>query len=153
MANEDPMILLQSQDKFDDLAVLEPDTGQLTWYSKEQTPDLASHPIAGHIAYLNGHMLALYRDTGVLHFRIDDNDFALTRQTRIELARGDVNILKVVRDDVMLLEWTYKPPIIEPPLDMDPTPFVEEEDFDFGLFVYNVTKDAGRRNRIYSGAA
>ncbi len=30
----------------------------------------------------------------------------------------------------------------------DPTPFVDEEDFDFGLFLSNVAKDESRQRRL-----
>ena len=143
------MVLLQSTDKFDDLAELEPTTGRLTWYSKHQTPALAFRPIRGHVARLDGHTLILYREATMLHLRIDDADFELTDDTYIELVRGNLNVLTVIRRGVVLFSWTYKPPVIEPPLEMDPTPFVEEEHFDFGLFVYNVMRDACRRDRIY----
>jgi hypothetical protein len=41
--------------------------------------------------------------------------------------------------------------VIDPPLDQDPTPFVEEEhfDFDFGLLVANVCSDPSRQDRLY----
>ena len=88
-----------------------------------------------------------------MHFRVDGTDFEITEETQVELARGDFNVLTLVRNGAVHFRWVYKPPIIEPPLDMDPTPFVEEEDFDFGVFVYNVIKDTGRTDRIYTGEA
>jgi hypothetical protein len=33
---------------------------------------------------------------------------------------------------------------------MDPTAFVEEEDFDFLLFVHKVLTESGRRHRVYT---
>jgi len=35
------------------------------------------------------------------------------------------------------------------PVSADPTPFVEDEDFDFGLFVTRVLGDSERRGRMY----
>jgi len=94
-------------------------------------------------------VLILYREADVLHLRLDDTDFELTDDTRIELSRGDVNVLTAVRGGTVLFSLKYQPPVIEPPLEIDPTPFVEEEHFDFGLFVYNIMRDVDRRSRIY----
>ena len=143
------MILLQSVDKFDEVAVLDVTVGQLTWYSKQTVPDLASEPIRGHIAQLDGHTVILYREAEILRFRIDNDEFELTDNTRIELVRDDPHILTVYRNGEIAIKFAYTPPIIHPSLEVDPTPFVEEEDFDFGLFVHNVVNDVDRRNRIY----
>jgi len=51
----------------------------------------------------------------------------------------------------MILELTYDPPIIDPPLSEDPTAFVEEEHFDFGLFLANLSRDQSRQARMYAG--
>jgi len=32
-----------------------------------------------------------------------------------------------------------------PPIPGDPTPFIEDEDFDFGLFVRNISRSSERR--------
>jgi hypothetical protein len=39
--------------------------------------------------------------------------------------------------------------VIDPPLDQDPTPRVEEEHFDFGLLVANVYSDPSRQDGLY----
>jgi len=48
-----------------------------------------------------------------------------------------------------LLQLLYKRPDLNPPLELDPTPFVEEEQFDFGVFVQSIVNDPARGNRIY----
>jgi len=147
------MILLQSNDRFDDLAKLDTSTGRVSWFSR-QVVDLtiASSPIRGHIAQLCGHTLCFYRKAKVLHFRVDDEDLELTEETQVELVRvrDAVNCITVLRNGVPLFTWTYHRPVIDPLLEYDPTPFIEEEQFDFCLFVYNVMNDPDRRERIYT---
>lgn len=113
---------------------------------------MASRPICGHIAQLDGRIVCLYREAGQLHFRVNDIDCELTENTKVSLVRirEDANRFTVLRDGITLFTWTYQRPVIEPPLELDPTPFVEEEHFDFCLFVYNVVNDLGRRERIYA---
>ena len=45
-------------------------------------------------------------------------------------------------------------PVIDPPLEDDyVSSFVEEEDFDFGLFVQNIANNQARQERIYRDVA
>jgi hypothetical protein len=145
------MVLLQSMDVFDNLAELSTSTGQVSWLSKHAHPELTSHPVHGSIAQLHGRTLCLYRQEGVLHFRVDHEDFELTKETSIKLerVRDRVNSISVLRSGTPLFTWAYQRPTIDPPLELDPTPFVDEEDFDFCLFVHNVMNDPSRRERIY----
>jgi hypothetical protein len=146
------MILMQSLDKFDDLADLDINTGYISWFSRRANPAVASRPIHGHIAQLHGRILCLYRRGGVLHFRVDGEDFELTKNTSVNLerVRHDTNRIIVTQEGTLLFSWTYQRRVVFPPLELDPTPFVEEEDFDFCLFVYNVANDPERRERIYT---
>jgi hypothetical protein len=87
-----------------------------------------------------------------LHFRVDDEDFELTEETSVRLVRENetTNTIMLFRREDLLFAWTYQRPLIDPPLKYDPTPFIEEEDFDFCLFVYNVANNPGRKARIYT---
>jgi hypothetical protein len=67
------------------------------------------------------------------------------------LSPGDRRILRVRSATKTVLEITYDAPVIDPPLSEDMTPMVEEEDFDFGLFLANVSRDRGRQDRLYPG--
>lgn len=145
------MLLLESYDRFDDLVELDPTTGHMRWYSRHDNPDMAVLPICGAVSQLDGHMVFLYREADILHFRVDDTDIELTDDTRIELVRSNMNILTVLRNDVPLLRLKYKPYVADgtDKWRMYLNPFIKEEHFDFGLFVYNVVKDVDRRDRIY----
>jgi hypothetical protein len=145
------MILLESHDRFDELVELEPTTGQLRWYSKQDSPNMAARPIHGSFSQLDAHRVFLYRQTDVLHLRVDDTDVELTDDAHVELVRGDTNVLTVVRSDVPILCLEYKPYVADE-IDrwrMYMSPFIEEEHFDFGLFVWEVTQNADRRSAIY----
>jgi len=100
---------------------------------------------------MDSHAVFLYRQTDVLHFRVDDVDIELTEDTRIELIRGTANILTVLRDDAPIFRLEYKPYVADE-IDewrMYLNPFIEDEHFDFGLFVRNVTQNPHQRDVIY----
>jgi hypothetical protein len=145
------MVLLRSVDRFQDLAELDTDTGQISWFSRPRNCG-ESLRIQGSIARLHNRVLCLYREEEMLHFRVDNKDIELTEETTIHLVSIDENYNRIIVfcDDVSLLDWAYQRPEIEPSLDCDLTPFVEEEQFDFCLFVYNVANDKSRRENIYA---
>ena len=146
------MIYLQSVDYFDQLAELDTNTGQISLFLRHERPAALSQQIRGAFAQLQGRILCLYRQAGLLHFRVDNEDFELTENTEVKLehVEDDFNRITVLRDGVSLFTWTYQSPIVYPSLEIDPTPFVEEEDFDFCLFVYKVAKDPARKENIYT---
>jgi hypothetical protein len=145
-------IILRSRDKFDVLAELNTNTGQISWFSRCTNLAKSSGPVCGAIAQLQGRVLCLYRETGTLHFKIDDEDFELSETTEVELVhvKEYTNRITILRQDTVLFTWVYQRPLIDPPLEQDPTAFVEEEHFDFCLFVYNVANDPERRERIWA---
>lgn len=146
------MLLLQSHDKYDELALFDPITGYLALHSKGATPVLSSLPPRGHFSKVDHHMVILYRDDDSLHLRVDKSDVVLDQRCTASLLRGDRQVLTIQRDGNTILSLDYARPAIDPPLDMDPT-WTEEQDFDFGLFVYNVLKNADRRARIYTAVS
>ena len=146
------MIILQSTDRFDSISALDADTGRISWFSRSEDSTLPSGPVQGHIAELQQRTLCLYRREGSLHFRVDDEDFELTEETSVRLVRENeaTNAIMLFRGEDLLFSWTYQRPAIDPPLKYDPIPFIEEEDFDFCLFVYNVANNPDRKERIYT---
>lgn len=132
-----------------EFAELDPQLGLVRWFTLP--PDEAGRiQVQGHVARVGGSVLCLYRiSSGVLRFRLDDYDVLLDEATVIELERGETNTIVVKQKESALFSWTYAAPDLNPPLDEDPTPFIEEEDFDFGVFLHNVTHDDDRRRRIY----
>jgi hypothetical protein len=144
------ILLLQSHDRYNDLVELDTSTGHLVRHYRRDDPDLGRSLIQGHYCEMDGQMIFLYRQDDQLHLRINDSDMELGDDIQISFLKGvEKNTLILQRGRDHLLEWTYSSPTISPDLDIDPTPFVEEEDHDFGLFVYNVLTNYSRKARIY----
>jgi hypothetical protein len=144
-------VLLQSQDVFDELAEVNTETWQVSFLSKRQDPSLARKPVSGRYSIVDGEMCALYRLDNKLCLRVGEQTFEITDAVEARLNRQpDIHIFQLLSNGNLLLEFTYSAPTLDVPLTDDPTPFVEEEDFDFPLFVNNVLHDTGRRQRIYN---
>ena len=60
----------------------------------------------------------------------------------------ELNALTIKHRDAALVTIRYKPSVVGPSLESDPTPFVEREQFDFGLFIHNVLNDPKRRRLL-----
>lgn len=135
-------MLLLSHDDVGDFGEFDPSSGH----------DVEPRHISGHFARLGDVLAVFYRNNDRLWIRLGDcvreldsgrSSFHWERtgpQTRrITLSDGG--------DEIVSVEYADRSGGI--PLELDPTPFVEEEHFDFGLFVRNVLGDEGRRKRIY----
>lgn len=141
---------IESFDRFDAVATFDPSTGRLVESSRAAFRE-GHGPPSGHYARLAGTLAVLYRDGGVLHLRLGDYDGAIeSRRARVRWSHDHgVSSLTVIEHGATVAEVEYRPG----PLSVagDPTPFVESEDWDFGLFVRNVLADGGRSERIYGG--
>jgi hypothetical protein len=146
-------MVLQSQDKFDEIAVLNPSTGETNFVSKSKHPELASQTASGWYSIVDNVMCCLYRREGKLFLGVGKRTFELLDDVSSRLIRGQGSSnFQLISNGALLFSFEYNPPKLDIPLENDPTPFVEEEDFDFLLFVNNILKDKARRERIYNQA-
>ncbi|HKZ78760.1 MAG TPA: hypothetical protein VJ124_10690 [Pyrinomonadaceae bacterium] len=144
-------MILQSQDDFDKVAELDRNTGEYRFLSKKKHPEIAAIPMSGGCSVVNGTMVCLYRTEGVLYLRVGAQEFKLTDDVTAKIAREDkYRVFELLRNGNLLVNFKYASASFEVPLELDPTPFIEDEDFDFFLFVHNVLKQTGRRQRVYN---
>jgi hypothetical protein len=144
-------VILQSKDDFDQLAEFDPGSNTYRFLSRKQYPESATTSTSGGYSIIDGTMVCLYRMGGVLYFGVADRLFKLTDEVTSTLTREDNKVaFRLFRDGNLLFIFEYRPPVCEVPLSTDPTPFIEEEDFDFLLFVHKVLTETGRRHRVYS---
>jgi hypothetical protein len=149
-------MLIQSHDRFEDVAAFDPNTGRLTQFTRSapgRQRHLLAEPVRGHFAQLGDVVTVLYRHDDALWLRMGPRaanlDSITTKVRRVHV--GAEARLELVEGATKTAVAEYVPgPKTGPPLADDPTAFVESEDWDFGLFVCNVLGDSGRRRRIYS---
>ena len=145
-------MILACQDIFDQLAELDLRDSSVRFLSRKQHPELSAS-VAGSFSIVNEMMVSLYRVQGGLYFRVGDQVFQVTDDTTSTLETDGKNRrFRLFEREKVLVDLTYLTPELEIPLSIDPTPFVEEEDFDFLLFVHNVLTQPGRRNRVSNQA-
>ena len=134
-------LLLQSSDSFDEMVEFNPISYKFTWWSKEKNPNKPSRPIQGHIGLVDNHILILYRSFDeILHLVLDRFDTVVTESIIVNLHLGRLNKLSVYQDGERVFVLEYKPKELIPPVEEDMTPFLDQEDFDFVLFLNNVIK-------------
>ena len=143
-------MILQSKDKFDEIADLNLDTGDAMFLSKASHPNLSSERPEGAYSIVDGTMCSLYRTKdGSLYLRVGEKQFKVVDQIRSTLIQfPNKNVFKLFDADNLLLEFIYPTPLPDISQDDDLTAFIEREDFDFLLFLHNILSDAGRRQRV-----
>lgn len=151
------MLLLRSHQRFNEVAEFDPDEGKLSIRAKENTAEGVGRRISGSYARLSKNTLLLYKLNGELYLKVDaQQPLRITDDITAQIENHDGRKgLLILRDEgsLLLTVW-YQPPVIDPPLEQDyVSSFVEEEDFDFGLFVHNVINSSRRRKEIYRNAA
>ncbi len=141
------MILLLSKNRYDKLAFLDFETGDLEFRSRDNEFDPPINSIQGVFSKMGRHILCLYRYKDALYFRANEKNVELTAESKVLLENLCCRRrrLTVKQKGGKVCQITYFRPISLIPPSLDPTPYVEEEDFDFGLFVYNVANDPERR--------
>lgn len=131
----------------------DPVAGRLTTFSRKAEPGRVPNQISGLFDHLGGRLVLLFRLDGVLYLQVESQRIPMAHHA-IELgSTKGRRVLRVLSGRRAVLELTYDPPIIDPPLSEDPTAFVEEEHFDFGLFLANLSRDQGRQARMFAGSS
>lgn len=148
------MVLLESFDRFDDLIEFEPTSGQMVWFSKRQSPTVAVRPIQGIVSRLDGHLVILFRENNVLYLLVDDLRVELTNDTHVELRVGTKNVLTIERNEVPILRLEYEAYVADETDQwrMYLDPFIQDDHFDFGLFLFNALNDSRKRDAVYGVA-
>lgn len=106
----------------------------------------------GYFDKLGGQLLLLYRVGEELFLRHNNQDNRIDDDVSASFTEGAMNRLLVTRGDETMVDITYPHPK-EWRIPFDTTPFVEDEDFDFGLFIANVLTEPGRRRRVFRNTA
>lgn len=123
--------------------------GDFAAMPRDEVAALLDEPLGGHFSQRLGPLAVLYRGDGGLRLRVGDLDYGLDQVTA-EWSRTESTAR-------LTLNTPSGGEVFEYPAaahhEFDFTAGVEEEDFDFGLFLANVIRDDERASRLYSGGA
>lgn len=142
-------MLLQSHRSFDTAVNYDPTTGRFDPFSRRAEPNRVAGQLSGVFDHIGGKRVLLYRLGDGLYLEIDGQRLHLETHVVVVQAVNGCRLLQVLSDGRSVIEMTYDPPLLDPPLSLDPTAFIEEEDFDFGLFLHNVSHDRSRQTHMY----
>jgi hypothetical protein len=139
-------MLIQSFDRHSEVAEFDPMSESIQTMARSSTLPTG---LAGHYAHLDDALIVLYRDGHNLWLKFGDTRVPLHPSSRAEYYRAGARRSLRVQSDSKDLQFTYHLKELDPPLSIDFTPGVEEEDFDFGLFISNVVNNPERQERLY----
>lgn len=144
------MIWLQSNDKYDELAEYDHGKGTFTIASRDDLSGNTPACTEGIFAIMSTVFVALYKFGQELFVRIGNQCIPLTDDVVVTVS-GDVNKrrLTVKKAGKVIAHLNYMLDNSRKISD-DPTPFIEDEDFDFGLFVSNVSANDKRKRVLLS---
>lgn len=95
-------------------------------------------------------------------FRYENQLYFLAGNKLMEINEGTGSEIKTIggkllfalkQNGVIVFEQTQKQMKSIIPMENDPTPFIEAEDFDIRIFINNVLNEKNRRNRIFINKA
>jgi hypothetical protein len=140
-------MLVQYHDRYDVVAEFNPESGQIR--PLPRPAELGPTGTDGWFAILAGTCVVFYRDTGRLWLRVGDRTFDVDANASVDWRIEEGNAVFSVADDVGQVVVKYPSgPLSGPSLCDDPTPFVEEEDWDLGQFVTNILNDEERSDLL-----
>lgn len=144
------MVWLQSNDKYDELVEYNHSKGTFTKASRNSLGDKAPSSTDGTFAVLSAVFLALYKLGQELFVRIGDQCIPLTNDVTV-IVSGPANkrllIVKKAGNEIANFNYVLD---ASKKFSSDPTPFIEDEDFDFGLFISNISTN-DKRKRVLLG--
>lgn len=143
------MIWLQSYNKFDEVADYDHDSGGLHLFSRRDMGENSPRKTEGSFAFLSSVLFALYRHDERLFVRAGERCFPLSSDVTIDVRGSSANrCICIAECNVLQLTLTYE--VEDKGIDRDPTPFLDDESFDFGLFISNISKNPDRMKVLLS---
>lgn len=139
------------------LAEFNPVSGKIEKrFTRNSSDDMNKMSVFGMYDTLDGErsggdLAVLFRLDDVLYLDVKSGRYSF-RDCRVDLVdfADSRRLCLYDSDNQLAYETTYLEPIIDPPLEFDFTPFVEEEHFDFGQFLRNLSNDVARQHRLFT---
>lgn len=141
------MLLLRSHASAWRYAQVEPDANTIRILPLWKGIHLRRKKTVGWYEHLGGSLVAIYCLKGALQLSVNGKTVAFDERIEVQVTRvGSQQSVRVAREGNSLFESSY--PYRRSVSDADMTAGVEEEHFDFGLFLQNLARDPSRRLRL-----
>jgi hypothetical protein len=142
-------MILACHTEFDLMAEYDPVRGGFEVFSRRVNPQRVPRQLSGLFDRISQNLVLLFRHVGILFLDIGGLRLTMSDHAVHLDHLGGLRVLRILANGKIVFELPYDAPIIDPPLSQDPTPFVDEEDFDFALFLRNLSQDPARQARIF----
>ena len=141
------MLWLQSNERYDLVAQFDPSSYVLTELDRCFLGNTVPGIFHGFFSHFGESRIGVYGLAGKLFLLIDDRLFELEASDTIEVdGPTSARHLRVLNNvGKVISETRYSLHEVAGPIPDDPTPFVDNEDFDIGLLASNVSKNPERR--------
>lgn len=142
------MILLQLHEQYDSLIKYNHSDGSFTEISKKSIGNNDISIVDGFYSVLSSTFVAIYRFEGELFIRIGDKCLPFSDEVVVSVrGEDDDRELLILEAGKEICKINYE---LDASLQFedDPTPFIDKEDFDFGLFLSNISKSENRKQHI-----
>ena len=138
-------MLVNSHDVFRKVGFFDPETGALQEAERTEV-DLTGMVQRGHYSRAGGQLTVFYRIDDSFYLWLTGRQWSAESSLIAWSNRGNESCLTVQDSSGIRAEIRYE---VQPRDPRDITPFAEDEDWDFGLFVTNVLNSPERSGRIY----
>lgn len=147
------MIYLQSKEQFNQFAKLNIETGDIQYENKSNLSKGEKILFSGAFSEVDNEAVFFFRHDGQLFLKIKDKTFLIHDYTTSNWEMRKSNtiyaVFSISEGGKVIYEKKYKPFSSDNVIMDDLTAFVDEEDYDFYVFINSVLKSKERREEIY----
>lgn len=147
------MIYLQSKELFNQFAKLNIETGEAHYENKSNLIEGEKILFSGTFSEVDNEAVFFFRHDGQLFLKIKDKTFLIhdytTSNWEIMKSNTIYAIFSISEGGKVIYKKKYRPFTSKKVIKDDLTAFVDEEDYDFFVFINNVLNSRERRTDIY----
>lgn len=139
------MIWLQSNETYNEIAEYDHFSGSYLIKSRDSVSKSSLSNIDGTYAFLSNEFVAIYKFGTEMFVRIGTHSIQLIGDVKITV-KGDPASRKLSvkknKEELVTVNYALNNSNV---YSHDPTPFIDDEDFDFGLFISNIASNESRK--------
>ena len=146
------VILLRNNEQFNDIIVYDVDDRSWQRLDSERQKKVAPADISGFFTILSSEFCAIFRSGQEIVVCVGNVQLPLSHRVKINVTGNpEKRRLTISSDANVMVSHEYSLDVSNR-FENDPTPFVDDEDFDFGLFMANIAGSQERQDVLKSNA-
>ncbi len=140
-------VIIREYENIQKLGILNVETLTFNWEHKQ----VVNYNPSGFCQKIGNQCLTIFRHKDKLNFLVKKQLIEIDNETESHLKRvGNELVFTLSKNGAILFEQSHKQIKSIMPIQDDPTPFVDAEDFDLRILIHNVLTEKGRRDRIFN---